>query len=105
MVRWCWVSFQCRDVLLILMTVGHGPAALAVCTGGCCLDSFCLVYHFFFFFFLPLIWRRSDIDRNTASKDRLTREKERDREKKDVTFKLTKLLSVLCDLINTPLQQ
>ena len=32
--RWCWVNFQCRDVLLILIIVGQGPTALAVCVGG-----------------------------------------------------------------------
>ena len=29
-VRWCWVNFQCRGVLLILIVVGKGPTALAV---------------------------------------------------------------------------
>ena len=34
MVRWCWVNFQCRGVLLIRMIVGQGPTALAVGAGG-----------------------------------------------------------------------
>ena len=29
-VRWCWVHFQCRGVLLIWLKVGQGPTALAV---------------------------------------------------------------------------
>ena len=28
--RWYWVNFQCRDVLLILIIVGQRPIALAV---------------------------------------------------------------------------
>ena len=34
MVRWCWVNFQCRGVLLNLFIVGQGPIALAVGAGG-----------------------------------------------------------------------
>ena len=35
-VRWCWVNFQCRGVLLIWIRVGQGPTALAVgAVGGC----------------------------------------------------------------------
>ena len=34
MVRWCWVNFQCRGVLLLLIIVGQGPIALAVATDG-----------------------------------------------------------------------
>ena len=33
-VRWCWVNFQCRGVLLIWTRVGQGPFALAVGEGG-----------------------------------------------------------------------
>ena len=40
LVRWCWVNFQCRGVLLILILVGQGPTALAVGAGGDCLDIF-----------------------------------------------------------------
>ena len=40
MVRWCWVNFQCRGVLLIWKIVGQGPTVLAVGAGGCCLDIF-----------------------------------------------------------------
>ena len=49
MMRWCWVNFQCRGVLLIWIIVGKGPAMLAVGAGGGCLDIFFLVYHFSFF--------------------------------------------------------
>ena len=59
-VRMCWVTFQCRGVLLIWMIVGQGPIALAV--GGGCLDIFSLIYHFSFLFFLPRSGRRPDID-------------------------------------------
>ena len=45
-VRWCWVNFQCRGVLLIWARVGQGPIALAIGAGGCCLDIFSLVYPF-----------------------------------------------------------
>ena len=34
------INFQCRDVLLIWITVGQGPTALAVGAGGGCLDIF-----------------------------------------------------------------
>ena len=39
-VRWCWVNFQCRGVLLIWIIVGQGLTALAVGAGGGCLDIF-----------------------------------------------------------------
>ena len=42
MVRWCWVNFQCRGVLLILIIVRQGPTALTVGVGGGCLDTFTL---------------------------------------------------------------
>ena len=45
--RWCWVNFQCRDVLLIWIGVGQGPTAPAVGAGGGCLDIFTLIYPFF----------------------------------------------------------
>ena len=48
-VRWCWVNFQCRGVLLIWIRGGQGPTVLAVGAGGGCLDIFTLVYHFFSF--------------------------------------------------------
>ena len=47
-VRWCWVNFQYRGVLLIWVRVGQGPKALAVGAGGGSLDIFSLVYHFSF---------------------------------------------------------
>ena len=40
-VRWCWVNFQYRGVLLIWIIVGQGPTAL---WDG--LNNFSLVYHF-----------------------------------------------------------
>ena len=54
MVRWCWVNFQCRGVLLIWIRVGQGPNALAVGAGGGGLDIFSLVYHFSFL--SPCLW-------------------------------------------------
>ena len=48
MVRWCWVNFQCRGVLLIWIIVGQGPTVLAVGAGGGYLDIFSLVYYFSF---------------------------------------------------------
>ena len=48
MVRWCWVNFQYRGVLLIWIRVGQGPTVLAVGAGGGCLAIFSLVYHFSF---------------------------------------------------------
>ena len=44
--RWRWVNFQCRGVLLIWIRVGQGPIALAVGAGGGCLDIFTLIYPF-----------------------------------------------------------
>ena len=42
-VRWSWVNFQCRGVLLISIIVGQGPTVLAVSAGGGCLVIFSLV--------------------------------------------------------------
>ena len=53
-VRWCWVNFQCRGVLLIWIIVGQGPTVLAVGAGGGCLDIFSLAYHFSFL--SPSLW-------------------------------------------------
>ena len=53
-VRWCWVNFQCRGVLLISIRVGQGPTALAVGAGGGCLDIFTLIYPFLSSFSLSL---------------------------------------------------
>ena len=52
MVRWCWVNFQCRGVLLII--VRQGPTALTVGAGEGCLDIFTLVYQFSFL--SPSLW-------------------------------------------------
>ena len=52
--RWCWVNFQFRVVLLILIVVGQGPTALAFGASECRLDIFSLVYHFFFL--SPSFW-------------------------------------------------
>ena len=46
MVRWCWINFQCRGVLLVWIKVGQGPTALAVGAGGSGLDIFSPIYHF-----------------------------------------------------------
>ena len=43
-VRWCWVNFQCRGVLLIWIRVGRGATVLAVNAGGGCLDIFSLFF-------------------------------------------------------------
>ena len=40
-VRWYWVNFQCRGVLLIWIIVG-----LAIGVGGSGLDIFTLIHHF-----------------------------------------------------------
>ena len=53
---------------IIWIIAGQGPTALAVGAGGGCLDFFTLIYHSLPF--LPLFWRRPDIDWNTASKGR-----------------------------------
>ena len=53
-VRWCWVNFQCRGVLLIWIRVRQGLTTLAVGAGGGCLDIFSLVYHFSFL--SPSLW-------------------------------------------------
>ena len=45
-VRWSWVNFQGRGVLLIWMMVGQWPSALAVGAGGVCLEIFTLHYLF-----------------------------------------------------------
>ena len=48
MVRWYWVNFQYRGVLLIWIRVGQGPTALEVGAGRGCLDIFSLVSQFSF---------------------------------------------------------
>ena len=48
-VRWCWVRFQCRGVLLIWIIVGQGPIALALGADGVCLDIFSLICLLSFF--------------------------------------------------------
>ena len=52
--RWCWVNFQCRGGLLILIIVGQGPIALAVGAGGGYLDIFFSRLLFLFSFSLSL---------------------------------------------------
>ena len=59
-VRWFWVNFQCRGVLLIWIKIEQGPSALAVGAGGGCLDIFLSAITSLFF--LPLSGRRPDID-------------------------------------------
>ena len=59
-VRRRWVNFQCRGILLTWITVGQGPIVLAVGARGGCLDIF--LSSITSLFFLPLSWRRPDID-------------------------------------------
>ena len=54
MVRWCWVNFQYRGVLLICVKVGQGPTTFAVGEGGVCLDNFFSRLSFLFSFSLSL---------------------------------------------------
>ena len=56
-VRWCWVNFQCRGVLLIWIRVEQGPTALAVGAGGGYLDIFSLIYRFSFL--SPSLWEKA----------------------------------------------
>ena len=65
-VRWCWVNFRCRGVLLIWILVGQGPTVLAVGAGGVVWTF--LLSSIFSLLFLPLSGRRPDIDWNTVSK-------------------------------------
>ena len=60
MVRWCWVNFQYRGVLMLWISVGQGPTAFAVGAGGGCLDIF--LSSVVSLFFLPFSGRRLDID-------------------------------------------
>ena len=53
-VRWSWINFQVRGVLLVWIRVGQGPTALAVGAGGGCLDIFTLLYPFSFL--SPSLW-------------------------------------------------
>ena len=55
-VRWSWVNFQCRGVLLIWIRIGQGPTTLAVGAGGGCLDIFSLVYYFSFLSLSLSLW-------------------------------------------------
>ena len=61
MVRWCWVNFQCRDILQNWMNIGQGSTALAVVAGGGCVDTV-FIASIFSLFFLPLSGRRPDKD-------------------------------------------
>ena len=67
-VRWSWVNFQCRGVLLVSITVGQGPTALAVGAGGGCLDIFTLIYPFSPL--SPSLWETTRYRLNTVSKGR-----------------------------------
>ena len=68
-VRWCWVNFQCRGVLLIWILVGQGPTSVAVGAGGGVVWTFFLS-SVISLFTLPLSGRRSDIDWNAVWKGR-----------------------------------
>ena len=52
--RRCWVNFQCWGVLLVWMTVGQGPIALAVGADGGLFGHFSLIC--LFSFFSPSLW-------------------------------------------------
>ena len=52
--RWCWINFQCRGVLLIWIKVGQGPTALAVGAGRVVWTFFSLIY--LFSFLSPSLW-------------------------------------------------
>ena len=54
-VRWCWVKFQGRGVLLSWVIVGQVPTVFAVGAGGGCLAIFFLS-SIISLFFLP-IWK------------------------------------------------
>ena len=54
MVRWCWVNFQCGGVLILLIIIGHGPAAFVIGAVGGCLDIFTLIGRFSFL--SPCLW-------------------------------------------------
>ena len=47
--RWCWVNFQCRGVLLIWIIVWQGPTALAIGAGIGCLAILSQICRFSFF--------------------------------------------------------
>ena len=59
-VRWSWIKFQCRGVLLVLIVVGQGPTALTVCAVE--IVWIFLLSSIISLFFLPLYGRRPDID-------------------------------------------
>ena len=54
-VRWCWVNFQCRGVLLVWIRVGRGLLRLQWVRVG-------VVWTFFFRLSLPLSGRWPDLD-------------------------------------------
>ena len=53
-VRWCWINFQCRAVILIWIIVRQGSIALAIGAGGGGLDVFFSPQSFLFSFSLSL---------------------------------------------------
>ena len=55
--RWCWVNFQRRGVLLIWIIAGQGPTALAVSAGGGLFGHFSSHLSFLFSFSHP--WKRA----------------------------------------------
>ena len=60
MVRWCWVIFLCRGVLLIRIRIRQGPTVLSVGAVGGCLDF--LLSSMISLFYRPLFGRRPDKD-------------------------------------------
>ena len=57
--RWCWLNFQCRGVLLIWIRVGQGLTALAIGAGGGFLDIF--LSSIISFFLSPSLWETARI--------------------------------------------
>ena len=55
-------NFQCRGILLILITIGQGLSVLAVGAGGGCLDIFFSRLLFLFYFLSTVLWETADRD-------------------------------------------
>ena len=80
MVRWCWVNFQYWDVLLIWITVGQGPAALAVAACGVVWTFFSLEYHFSFV--SPSLWETAQYRLKYCLKGPLKKQNQKKKPKK-----------------------
>ena len=53
-VRWSWINFHCRGILLFCIIEGQVPTVLAVGAGGGCLNIFFSYVSVFSSFFLSL---------------------------------------------------